>query len=135
MTPGLHKHERRWALLFVCIATPLFLAGVVAGIRGASAHCNLFDFTPNSVANFLPVDAYLSFFTRLVLVFGVGFLTPLLIVALNLLGDPERQDTARLVARDHLCRLRVRCGRNTDCGPHQPDDARDPDSGSWSAPR
>lgn len=87
VTPGLHKHERRWALLFVCIATPLFLAGVVmAYVVLPGALQILFDFTPNSVANFLPVDAYLSFFTRLVLVFGVGFLTPLLIVALNLLG-------------------------------------------------
>ena len=79
VTPGLHRHERRWALLFVGIATPLFLAGVAMAyyvLPGALGI--LFDFTPESVANFLPVDAYFAFFTRLVLVFGVGFLTPLL---------------------------------------------------------
>ena len=87
ITPGLHKNERRWALLFAGIATPLFLAGVVmAYVVLPGALEILFDFTPASVANYLPVDAYLSFFTRLVLVFGVGFLTPLLIVALNLFG-------------------------------------------------
>ena len=87
VTPGLHRHERRWALLFVGIATPLFLAGVAMAyyvLPGALGI--LFDFTPESVANFLPVDAYFAFFTRVVLVFGVGFLTPLLIVALNLFG-------------------------------------------------
>jgi sec-independent protein translocase protein TatC len=87
VTPGLHKHERRWALGFVVIAVPLFLAGVVmAYVVMPGALAILFDFTPNSVANFLPVDAYLSFFIRLVLVFGVGFLTPLLLVALNMFG-------------------------------------------------
>ncbi len=87
ITPGLHRHERRWGLLFVAVAAPLFLAGVAMAyyvLPGALGI--LFDFTPESVANFLPVDAYFAFFTRLVLVFGVGFLTPLLIVALNLFG-------------------------------------------------
>lgn len=87
VTPGLHKHERRWGLVFAGIATPLFLAGVaMAYLVLPGALEILFDFTPDNVANFLPVDAYLSFFTRLVLVFGVGFLTPLLIVGLNLFG-------------------------------------------------
>lgn len=87
VTPGLRKNERKWALVFVGIATPLFLAGVaMAYLVLPGALEILFDFTPDNVANFLPVDAYLSFFARLVLVFGVGFLTPLLIVALNMLG-------------------------------------------------
>lgn len=87
VTPGLHKHERRWAYGFAALAVPLFLAGVVmAYLVLPGALRILFDFTPESVANFLPVDTYLSFFIRLVLVFGVGFLTPLLIVGLNLFG-------------------------------------------------
>lgn len=87
ITPGLHKHERRWAVGFVCLAVPLFLGGVVLSYLIMPAALGLlFDFTPQSVANFLPVDAYLSFFFRLVLVFGVAFLTPLLLVALNLFG-------------------------------------------------
>lgn len=87
VTPGLHKHEKRWALGFVALAVPLFLAGVVmAYVVMPGALGILFNFTPESVANFLPVDAYLSFFIRLILVFGVGFLTPLLLVALNMFG-------------------------------------------------
>ncbi|NQU36847.1 MAG: twin-arginine translocase subunit TatC [Actinobacteria bacterium] len=87
VTPGLHRHEKRWAYGFVAIAVPLFLAGVVmAYVVLPGALQILFDFTPDSVANFLPVDTYLSFFIRLILVFGLGFLTPLIIVGLNLMG-------------------------------------------------
>jgi len=87
VTPGLHKHERRYALGFAAIAVPLFLSGVVlAYFILPGALTILFNFTPDSVANYLPVDTYLSFFTRLIVVFGVGFLTPLLLVGLNMFG-------------------------------------------------
>ena len=87
VTPGLHRHEKRWAYGFVALAVPLFLAGVVmAYVVLPGALQVLFNFTPDSVANFLPVDTYLSFFIRLILVFGLGFLTPLIIVGLNLFG-------------------------------------------------
>lgn len=87
VTPGLRRNERKWALGFVAVALPLFLSGVVLSyVFMPNALGILFDFTPQSVANFLPVDAYLSFFFRLVLVFGFAFLTPLLVVALNMFG-------------------------------------------------
>ncbi|MGV1036301.1 MAG: twin-arginine translocase subunit TatC [Candidatus Nanopelagicales bacterium] len=87
ITPALHKHERRYAFAFVMLAAPLFLGGVALAYFLLPGALNiLFNFTPDTVANFLPVDTYLSFFTRMVLVFGVGFLTPLLLVALNMFG-------------------------------------------------
>jgi sec-independent protein translocase protein TatC len=46
----------------------------------------LLGFTPANVENIVSVDRYLSFFLRTVLVFGVGFLAPLLIVLLNFAG-------------------------------------------------
>jgi sec-independent protein translocase protein TatC len=46
----------------------------------------LLGFTPENVENIVSVDKYLSFFLRTILVFGVGFLTPLLIVLLNFAG-------------------------------------------------
>jgi len=46
----------------------------------------LLGFTPENVENIVSVDRYLSFFLRTVIVFGVGFLTPLFIVALNFAG-------------------------------------------------
>jgi sec-independent protein translocase protein TatC len=87
VTPGLHRHERRWAIAFVAVAFPLFLAGV--GLAYAVLPLGLqvlLGFTPENVENIVSVDRYLSFFIRTVLVFGVGFLVPLLLVLLNFAG-------------------------------------------------
>jgi sec-independent protein translocase protein TatC len=87
VTPGLHRNERRWALGFAAVATPLFLAGASLAYtflpRGLDI---LLGFTPESIENIISVDRYLSFFLRMLLVFGFGFLLPLLVVALNFAG-------------------------------------------------
>ena len=87
VTPGLHRHERRWAIGFAAVATPLFLAGVAVAYAVLPLGLQLlFGFTPDGVENIVSVDRYLSFFIRTVLVFGVGFLVPLLLVLLNFAG-------------------------------------------------
>lgn len=87
VTPGLHRNERRWALAFAAVATPLFAMGVLLAYWVLPIGLEiLFGFTPDNVENIVSVDRYLSFFLRTVLVFGVGFLTPLLIVLLNFAG-------------------------------------------------
>ncbi|MBM3669170.1 MAG: twin-arginine translocase subunit TatC [Actinobacteria bacterium] len=87
VTPGLHRNERRWALAFAAVATPLFAMGVALAYWVLPLGLDiLFGFTPENVENIVSVDRYLSFFLRTVLVFGVGFLTPLLIVLLNFAG-------------------------------------------------
>lgn len=87
VTPGLHRNERRWALAFAAIATPLFAMGVALAYWVLPLGLDiLFGFTPENVENIVSVDRYLSFFLRTVLVFGVGFLTPLFIVLLNFAG-------------------------------------------------
>ena len=87
VTPGLHRHERRWGLGFVAVAVPLFLAGVaLAYIVLPYGLQILFGFTPDGVQNIVAVDRYLSFFLRMIMVFGIGFLVPLLLVLLNFAG-------------------------------------------------
>ena len=87
VTPGLHRNERRWALGFALVATPLFLSGVALAYVVLPLGLDiLFGFTPEGVENIVSVDRYLSFFLRTVLVFGVGFLVPLLLVLLNFAG-------------------------------------------------
>ena len=87
VTPGLHKHEKRWGIAFVAVATPLFAAGTVLAYLVLPIGLEiLLGFTPENVENIVSVDRYLSFFLRTVVVFGVGFLTPLLIVTLNFAG-------------------------------------------------
>jgi sec-independent protein translocase protein TatC len=87
VTPGLHKNERRWTIGFVAVATPLFFGGVVLAYVVMPIGLQvLLGFTPENVENIVSVDRYLSFFLRTVLVFGVGFLIPLLLVLLNFAG-------------------------------------------------
>ena len=87
VTPGMHGHERRWAIGFAAAATPLFAAGVaLAYVVLPYGLQVLFGFTPDGVENIVSVDKYLSFFIRTVLIFGVGFLVPLLLVLLNFAG-------------------------------------------------
>jgi sec-independent protein translocase protein TatC len=84
ITPGLYKKEKLRAYLFASVATPLFVSGaVLAYIFLPIGLQLLFGFTPLGVGNYVPVDRYLSFFLRMVLVFGISFLTPLFIVMLN----------------------------------------------------
>lgn len=87
VTPGLRKHERRWAIGFVAVAVPLFGMGVALAYLVLPYGLQiLFGFTPENVENIVSVDRYLSFFIRMVLVFGAGFLAPLMLVLLNFAG-------------------------------------------------
>ena len=45
----------------------------------------LLGFTPKGVSN-MPLDTFISFFMRMVLIFGVSFEVPLIVVALNFTG-------------------------------------------------
>lgn len=87
VTPGLHRNEQKWAIGFAAIATPLFAAGITLAYVVLPFGLEiLLGFTPENVENIVSVDRYLSFFLRTIMVFGVGFLTPLLIVLLNFAG-------------------------------------------------
>ena len=85
ITPGLYRKEKLRAYLFAGVATPLFVSGAVLAYIFLPIGLNiLFGFTPFGVGNYVPVDRYLSFFLRMVLVFGISFLAPLFIVMLNI---------------------------------------------------
>ena len=85
--PGLHANERKWSRVFVAIAGPLFVLGVAVGYyvlpRGLEV---LIGFTPDRLENLVEFGEYFSFFTRMLLVFGVAFEIPLFVVLLNLAG-------------------------------------------------
>ena len=94
--PGLHRHERKWTLVFVSIAGPLFATGVVLGYyvlpKGLEI---LIGFTPGQVQNLIEVDRYLSFVLRILLVFGIAFEIPLFVVLLYLAHVVSSQQLAR----------------------------------------
>jgi sec-independent protein translocase protein TatC len=87
IAPGLHRNERRWAMVFSAIATPLFIGGMAVAYwtlpKGLQI---LFSFTPIQVQNLITLPQYLDFVIRTMLVFGIAFLIPLVVVLLNLLG-------------------------------------------------
>ncbi len=87
ITPGLHKNERRWAAVFGLAAVPLFLAGVATAYLVLHRVLGAFlGFTPSGVNNIIDVGSYVSFLLQICLAFGVGFLAPVVIVALNAIG-------------------------------------------------
>lgn len=87
ITPGLLANERRWALGFVGTAVPLMAFGAWLSYTVMPIGLQvLFGFTPEGVQNIVGVDRYLSFFFRMLLVFAVGFLSPLVLVLLNFAG-------------------------------------------------
>jgi sec-independent protein translocase protein TatC len=87
ITPGLTRRERRYAIGFVGAAVPLFLVGAVAA-WWALPHAvdMLTSFTPAGAQNLIDAPTYMSFVMRLVLAFGVAFLLPVIMVALDMVG-------------------------------------------------
>ena len=85
--PALHTVERKVVAGYLASAIPLFLLGVVVGYaicpRGFAV---LLGFNPPSVMNLNDIGTFLSFELRLLLIFGLAFLLPVLLVSLNRLG-------------------------------------------------
>jgi sec-independent protein translocase protein TatC len=87
ITPALHRKEKRVAVIFSLIATPLFGTGaMLAYFILPHAVDVLLGFTPDNLGNLVRFDEYLDFVLRLILIFGIAFVLPLFLVALNLLG-------------------------------------------------
>lgn len=87
VAPGLHKHEKKYAVIFMVCGAPLFLAGVACAILVLPTTVDvLISFTPNNTTPILPPEDYLDIATRMVLVFGLAFEFPLLLVMLNIVG-------------------------------------------------
>ncbi|GAA2994235.1 twin-arginine translocase subunit TatC [Streptomyces lactacystinicus] len=87
VAPGLHRNEKKYAVIFMACGAPLFLAGVAAAIMVMPTMVEmLISFTPSDTTPILPPEDYFDIATRMVLVFGLAFEFPLLLVMLNLVG-------------------------------------------------
>ncbi|MGB9376703.1 MAG: twin-arginine translocase subunit TatC [Mycobacteriales bacterium] len=87
VTPGLHRHERRWTLSFVSIATVLFGVGTVLAYYTLTTGLSiLLRIAGNRVDNLLDVNGYLGYVVATLLIFGFSFEFPLLVVMLNMVG-------------------------------------------------
>ncbi|MBC3841666.1 preprotein translocase subunit TatC [Streptacidiphilus sp. 4-A2] len=74
LAPGLYKKERKYGLGFVGTAVPLFIGGAaIAYWVFPKAIRILLSFVPPGMAQMIQGADFLTFFIRMVLVFGLSF--------------------------------------------------------------
>lgn len=89
IVPALVAQEKKLALLFIGAAVPLFLFGIAAAYwvlpQGIVV---MLQFTPGTmdITNMLDINNFLNLLLQMMVVFGIGFLIPVFVVALNLVG-------------------------------------------------
>ncbi|MFD0865293.1 twin-arginine translocase subunit TatC [Tessaracoccus lubricantis] len=89
VAPGLLVKEKKYAMGFIGAATPLFLAGCALGYyiwpKGIEV---LLSFTPQDmgITNMQDMAEFLKMEIQIILVFGLSFLLPVVVVALNMAG-------------------------------------------------
>ncbi|AVH61333.1 MULTISPECIES: twin-arginine translocase subunit TatC [Streptomyces] len=87
LAPGLRRSEKKYTLAFLATGIPLFLTGAAFAYAVLPTTARvLISFTPGQATNILPVDDFLDLATRMVVVFGLSFELPLLLIMLNLAG-------------------------------------------------
>jgi sec-independent protein translocase protein TatC len=87
VAPGLHRHERKWAYIFVAVAAPLFIGGAVMAFF-AVGHSLPWIMEAGVIGGTtqLEVTSYIGFVMNMILLFGVAFEFPLLLLMLNFTG-------------------------------------------------
>jgi sec-independent protein translocase protein TatC len=93
VAPGLYKNERKYALGFIGSAVVLFLIGVLM------CYFLILPVTFEYLMNFggsidkpmITIGEYLSFFITMILVFGLAFELPLILVILGIMGIVSKQ--------------------------------------------
>jgi sec-independent protein translocase protein TatC len=87
VAPAFKKRERKYTIAFALTSTPLFLGGAYFGwwlfpgfVR------SLLGFTPEGSSNVINASEYVLFTVRVLLVFGLAFVLPAILVLLNAVG-------------------------------------------------
>ncbi|MUL44174.1 twin-arginine translocase subunit TatC [Streptomonospora sp. PA3] len=96
VAPALNGREKRYTYAFVPLAAILFVSGSTLAyfITGLAMEV-LFGFAPDGTIPLITITNYLGYMTLMMLVFGLGFVAPLLVALLNLMGVITHEALAR----------------------------------------
>ncbi|ANS77739.1 Twin-arginine translocation protein TatC [Serinicoccus hydrothermalis] len=87
LLPGLTRPEKRIALSYFFVSIPLFFAGAsLAGFTFPRLYAILLEFAPDGFSNIQNASAYLTLVLYFCLAFGLAFLLPVVLIALNQIG-------------------------------------------------
>lgn len=87
ITPALYRKEKLYTLSFVFTAIPMFFLGTaLAWWTLPTAVRTLTMFSPDGATNFFTADVYVGFVVKFLLVFGLSFVLPVVLVGLNFIG-------------------------------------------------
>jgi sec-independent protein translocase protein TatC len=87
LLPGLKPKEKKIALAYFFVSIPLFFAGAaLAAFTFPRLVAVLLGFTPEGIANIPGATEFLSLWLFFMLAFGLAFLLPVVLIALNQLG-------------------------------------------------
>ncbi|MBB5783779.1 twin-arginine translocase subunit TatC [Nonomuraea jabiensis] len=87
VTPALYRNEKRYSMAFMGLAVPLFVLGAaLAYIIMDTSLGILLGFSLEGTVATIGIDDYLDYVLIMLLIFGVSFELPLLLVFLNFIG-------------------------------------------------
>ncbi|GAA0919366.1 twin-arginine translocase subunit TatC [Nonomuraea longicatena] len=87
VTPALYRNEKKYTVVFLVIAVPLFFLGAFFAYLVMDTSLGfMLSFMPDSALPFLEMSDYLTYWVIMLAVFGVSFELPLLLIFLNVIG-------------------------------------------------
>ncbi|MEV4115835.1 twin-arginine translocase subunit TatC [Nonomuraea sp. NPDC049695] len=87
VTPALYRNEKRYSIAFLGLAIPLFgIGAALAYLIMDTSLAILLGFAPSDTLPIIQIDEYVNYVLIMIVIFGVSFELPLLLVFLNIIG-------------------------------------------------
>ena len=120
VAPGLHAGSGAGRICSPAAVFPLFaIGGTIAYFAMTKGLHFLLGQLPANVAPFISVTSYIGYALAMLLIFGLAFELPLVMVLLNLAGVLTHQRFAKWRRMIIFARVRVRRGRHAESRPDQ----------------
>jgi sec-independent protein translocase protein TatC len=96
VTPALYRTEKRYSITFMALAIPLFLVGaVLAYLIMDTSLALMLGFAPADAVATVQIDDYVDYVLIMLVIFGISFELPLLLVFLNIIGVLPRSTVTK----------------------------------------